>query len=209
MEKEIGLFPLNLVPFPGEHLNLHIFEPRYRQLINDCLELKTTFGIPAYVENKIELGTEMSVLEVTKIYDDGRMDIKTLGEASFKVLDFENPWKDRLYAGGLVSQLPFDDSEQKTLKLRLIDLLNELFSWLHMSEMIEINENTQMHEYVHKIGLKPFEEYEILKMESEKQRQQYIIDHLQKILPALERAEKAKERIKMNGHFKHFDPLKF
>lgn len=178
-------------------------------MINDCLEINVNFGIPAYVENKIEYGTEMSVVEVTKLYNDGRMDIKTIGVSSFKVLDFQNPWKDRLYAGGRVEYLSFDEKEDKELKIRLVDLLEDLFSWLHMSDTIMVDKDTQMHEYIHKIGLQPFEEYELLQMETEIERQQYLVNHLKKILPALERAEKAKEQIKMNGHFKHLDPLKF
>ena len=209
MEKELGLFPLNLVPFPGERLNLHIFEPRYRQLIGDCLENDLTFGIPAFVENRIEAGCEMRITEVTKIYSDGRMDIKTIGESAFLVVDFQNPWKDRLYAGGTVRLSPFDDRENKELKLRMIDLLEDLFSWLQMADQMKVTTATHMHEYIHKIGLKPIEEYEMLKMTSEPERQRYIISHLKNILPALERAEKAKERIRMNGHFKHLDPLKF
>ena len=89
MSDEIGLFPLNLVVFPGERLNLHIFEPRYKQLIKDCLESGSTFGIPSYVLNKTEFGTEVQIEEVTKTYSDGRMDIKTIGISVIEVLDFE------------------------------------------------------------------------------------------------------------------------
>lgn len=209
MNKEIGLFPLNLVAFPGEHLNLHIFEPRYKQLINDCLEKDLTFGIPSYVENKIEFGTEVKILELTKLYDDGRMDIKTEGLAVFKVAEFKNPWNDRLYAGGKIEPVLYNPKEDKVLKSQLVDLLNELFSWLKMTEQMDADLSTPMHKYVHKIGLQPIEEYELLKKCSESERQQYIVDHLERILPALERAEEAKERIRMNGHFKHLDPLKF
>jgi hypothetical protein len=209
MIKELGLFPLNLVPFPGERLNLHIFEPRYKQLINDCLQLSVNFGIPAYITNKIEYGTEMRVLEVQRVYEDGRMDIRTEGVHSFKVTDFCNPWKDRLYAGGKVEMLPFDDREEPDIKLQLSDLLNELFGWLQIEDQLEFDTSTELAEVIHKIGLKPDEEYYLLQMTSEKDRQLYVIDHLKKILPALERAEKAKERIRMNGHFKHLDPLNF
>jgi len=209
MEKEIGLFPLNLVAFPGEQLNLHIFEPRYKQLINDCLELKTTFGIPAFINNKIEYGTEMRVKEVTRLYEDGRMDIKTEGLNVFKVIDFQNPWKNRLYGGGLVQTIEQDSREDKELKLRLVDLTQQLFDWLKMEEFIQIDFKTSLHQIVHKVGLKVDEEYELLKISSESDRQMYIVQHIKRILPILERAEKAKEIIRMNGHFKHLDPLKF
>ncbi len=205
----MGLFPLNLVVFPGEHLNLHIFEPRYKQLINDCLQSDLTFGIPSYVENKTEFGTEVSIEEVTKVYPDGRMDIKTIGLSAIKVLEFQNPWKDKLYAGGLIERLSYDEREDKELKTRLIDLAQQLFVWLKIDEKITVDRFTALHEIIHKIGLKPEEEYEILRMSSESERQRYVIQHLKNIIPALERAQKAREKIQMNGHFKHLDPLKF
>lgn len=205
----MGLFPLNLVAFPGEELNLHIFEPRYKQLINDCLDQKTTFGIPSFVNSKIELGTEVKIQEVTKVYTDGRMDIKTRGLRPIKVLDFQNPWQDRLYAGGVVELLENDTREDPELKTRMLDLLGQLFEWLQMEEQIEISSETTVYTIAHKIGLRPEEEYVLLQTDNESERQQLVIQHLKKILPALERAEEAKERIRMNGHFKHLDPLKF
>jgi Lon protease-like protein len=209
MEKELPLFPLNLVVFPGESLNLHIFEPRYKQLINDCLQMQRSFGIPAYVKNEIEYGTEVEIIEVTKLYSDGKMDIKTRGVDVFKVMDFQNPWKDRLYAGGDVMIMAEEENEDPEVNLRLHDLSQELFSWLQMEQEIKIDYKTPLHDFVHKLGLKLEEEYELLKMCSDIERKQYIIQHLKDILPVLERTEQAKEKIRMNGHFKNLDPLKF
>lgn len=209
MEKELALFPLNLVVFPGEALHLHIFEPRYKQLINDCLQQQTTFGIPTYVHDQIEFGTEVSITEVTKVYSDGKMDIKTRGEHIFKVLDFQNPWKDRLYAGGEVILLSEDDHEDKELNMRVYDLAQELFSWLQVENEVKIQRYTPLHAYFHKLGLKLEEEYELLKMCSDVKRKQYLVQHLKAMLPVLERTEKVKEKVRMNGHFKNLDPLKF
>lgn len=209
MEKELALFPLNLVVFPGEALNLHIFEPRYRQLVNDCLELKNNFGIPAFVNKEMEYGTEVEIIEVSKVYPDGRMDIKTRGLEVFKVLGMENPWKDRLYAGGDVMILSQEENEDAEINLRVHDLSQELFSWLQMEKEIEIDYQTPLFDFVHKLGLKIEEEYELLKMCSDIKRKQYIIQHLKNILPVLERTEQAKEKIRLNGHFKNLDPLKF
>lgn len=209
MEKELALFPLNLVAFPGENLNLHIFEPRYKQLINDCLREKTTFGIPSYVLTKIEYGTEVKIVEVQKTYDDGRMDIRTEGIRVFKVKDYQNPWAPKEYAGGVVELVQLKEKLDPKLNLKIVELANVLFEWLHAHEEVSLRSETALYDIIHKIGLKPDEEYRILKMDSEVERQKYVIDHLQKLIPALERAEKAREKIKMNGHFKHLDPLKF
>lgn len=209
MVKELPFFPLNIVVFPGEDLNLHIFEPRYKQLVSDCLEKQTTFGIPSYVLNKIEFGTEVRIQEVTKIYNDGRMDIKTKGLKPFKVLNFINPWKEKEYAGGTVVMLeekgPFDPH----LHLEVLEACRQLFDWLQMKDEISLSDQDVVYKVIHKLGLKKEEEYELLQMEHESDRLRFILKHLHKLIPALERAEKAKELIRMNGHFKHFDPLKF
>ena len=208
MVREIPLFPLNLVVFPQEPLNLHIFEPRYKQLINDCLKEQKTFGIPSHVVNKLEFGTEVKIVELTKKYDDGRMDIKTEGIREFKIIDFHNPWTDKLYAGGKVEFLKIVDDEDPALRVEIMEKVRELFSWLQLDEDLNVLDKS-IYEFIHKIGLKPDEEYRLLQLTSQKKRQQFILKHLNKIIPMLERAEKAREIIKMNGHFKHLDPLKF
>lgn len=209
MTKDLALFPLNLVVFPTETLNLHIFEPRYKDLINDCLESGSTFAIPSYVLTKIEYGTEVSIKEVVKRYEDGRMDIRVKGLREIRVVNFYNPWRDYEYAGGTVEVITKDDEADETLRMRIVELCIELFEWLHIQEEINMHAGISIYEVIHKIGLKAEEEYLLLQMRSEQQRQHYIVDHLDKLIPALKRAEMAKERIRMNGHFQHLTPPKF
>ena len=204
----LPLFPLNLVVFPNEELNLHIFEPRYKQLINDCLREKTTFGIPSHVVNKIEFGTEVEITEVAKTYEDGRMDIKTKGLRTFKVINFQNPWQNKDYAGGTVELLETVKDEDPQLKIEILEKAKELFQWLKIENDIDLSTG-EIYTFIHKIGLKPEEEYKLIQIPTQSLRQQFILNHLSKIIPMLERAEKAKEKVKMNGHFKHLDPLKF
>ena len=62
MTNFIPIFPLGVVVFPGEQLNLHIFEPRYRQLIQDCFGEKRSFGIPIVLKNNVsEMGTLVTI----------------------------------------------------------------------------------------------------------------------------------------------------
>ncbi len=206
----IPLFPLNLVAFPGEEVNLHIFEPRYKQLINDCLDNSGIFGIPSYVLNKIELGTRVVITEVTKKYDDGRMDIKTKALSAFRVKDYWNPWGGKLYAGGEVEVIDAKDTEtDMLLLLKVKEMSSQLFAWLDAEEYPDVSKINSVYEIGHKIGLKLEEEYNLLAIQDENERLQYVIKHLNKLLPALERAYYAQERIKQNGHFKHLDPLEF
>ncbi|WP_436515239.1 LON peptidase substrate-binding domain-containing protein [Ekhidna sp. To15] len=207
---ELALFPLNIVAFPGEAVNLHIFEPRYKMLINECLAEDLTFGIPAYVLNKIELGTEVEIIEITKTYDDGRMDIKTKALKAFNVNEFWNPWGDKEYAGGSVDYLPISVEETDlNLLYEFKEMVAKLFGWLGETDVPDISTITSVYDIGHKIGLKPEEEYKLLHLIDENERLNYAVKHLKHLLPALERAQNAQERIKQNGHFKHLDPLKF
>ena len=87
MTNFIPIFPLNIVVYPGENLNLHIFEPQYKQLINECKETNKPFGIPVVIENKVqEFGTLLEIVEVSKEYESGEMDIKTKGIKVFRML---------------------------------------------------------------------------------------------------------------------------
>ena len=91
MTNFIPIFPLAIVVYPGEALNLHIFEPRYKQLINECHAAKKPFGIPAVVKDKMsEMGTLMQITEISEVYDDGKMDIKTEGVQVFRILEVIN-----------------------------------------------------------------------------------------------------------------------
>ena len=100
MTEYLPLFPLKLIAYPGEFLNLHIFEPRYRQLINDIKENHRVFGLGVYIDELMSFGTEMELIEIAKVYDDGRMDIKTQGKRVFEILSLDNPMDNKLYAAG-------------------------------------------------------------------------------------------------------------
>ncbi|MEO6949107.1 MAG: LON peptidase substrate-binding domain-containing protein, partial [Ginsengibacter sp.] len=78
MTNFIPLFPLSIVVYPHEDLNLHIFEQRYQQMITECFENKKPFGIPVVIDNQMmEWGTLIEIKEISKKYPGGEMDIKT------------------------------------------------------------------------------------------------------------------------------------
>jgi len=83
----LPLFPLDLVLLPGVPLPLHVFEPRYKEMIAECLDEKKPFGVVRASSNGVaEIGCTAEIVEVTKRYDDGRMDILTRGVERFEVL---------------------------------------------------------------------------------------------------------------------------
>src|SRR4051812_28447348 len=104
MTNFIPIFPLGIVVYPGEQLNLHIFEPKYKQLIRECFDAKKPFGIPAVINNELtEMGTLVQVSEISHLYDDGKMDIKTAGLSVFKILEIVKELPEKLYSGAIVT----------------------------------------------------------------------------------------------------------
>ncbi|WP_228780073.1 LON peptidase substrate-binding domain-containing protein [Aquiflexum lacus] len=208
METYIPIFPLKLVAFPGEEINLHIFEPRYKQLITDIVEKKTSFGIAVYLDKLMPIGTEVELKEVSKVYEDGRVDIKTVGKKVFEIITLENPMPQKLYAGGRVMFYENDQNIFQNIYSEYLFYLKELFRLMNYDiDLIPLQVNSFT--YAHKIGLKLEEEYELLLMDKEEERVKYLIKHLLKVIPILRDIEAAKNKIKMNGHFKNFDPLEF
>jgi Lon protease-like protein len=87
VENLLPIFPLPLVLFPGVVLPLHIFEPRYKEMIGECLTHSSLFGIVhAKQEGMAEIGCSAKVLDVSKRYEDGRLDILTQGVRRFEIL---------------------------------------------------------------------------------------------------------------------------
>src|SRR4029077_5937875 len=84
----IPLFPLNVVLLPGAELPLHIFEPRYREMVKSCMKEKSEFGMLLALPNGVSrVGCTAEILEIVKRYEDGRMDILTVGRAPFRVVE--------------------------------------------------------------------------------------------------------------------------
>ena len=210
MEYFLPLFPLKLIACPGEQVNLHIFEDRYKQLVSECIQEDVHFGIPVYLDNRLEYGTEMSVEKIIETYPDGRMDIITQAHRVFRIVDFTNPAPGKLYAGGEVIFLDniYDDTDEKA-RQHMLQLARELFQLLNLSDSVKINKDITVFDLGHKLGLPFQKQYRLLQLERESDRQLFIIEHLEKTLPVMQEMEYAKERIRLNGHFRKFDPLDF
>jgi Lon protease-like protein len=109
---EIGLFPLGIVLLPGERVPLHIFEPRYRELIGECIETQGEFGLIYADESSLrDIGTRARVVAVLEQYDDGRMDIVVEGVTRFRVGELT---EGRSFWTARVGDLSDDDPEPPT-----------------------------------------------------------------------------------------------
>ncbi|MFN5136013.1 MAG: LON peptidase substrate-binding domain-containing protein [Chitinophagaceae bacterium] len=155
MTNFIPIFPLSIVVFPGEKLNLHIFEPRYRQLIKECSAQKKTFGIPAVIENKVqELGTLVEVTDVNKVYDDGKMDISTRGVKVFRTLEIIKQVPDKLYSGAIVSYPDDVDDGSRNIMQKVVSGIKELHKLLEVNkDFKKPEEELKAFDVAHHMGL--------------------------------------------------------
>ena len=205
MTNFIPIFPLNIVVYPGENLNLHIFEPRYQQLINECKETKKPFGIPVVIDSKVqEFGTLLEVVEVSKQYESGEMDIKTKGIKVFRILEQIKEIPEKLYSGAIVSYPENYDNGSSGLMQKVMSNLRDLHLLLKVEKTFsKPDAELKSFEIAHHIGLSLEEEYEVLMLQDELHRQEYLKRHLLKAIPMAQGMEQLKEKIKLNGHFKN------
>ena len=209
--RQLALFPLNLVVFPGEKLNLHIFEPRYRQLVRDCLQEGITFGVPPYLNGAVsELGTEMRLLSVEKSYASGELDIRTKAVGLFRVEEFFRELPGKLYAGATIEPVLDDDAADPALHVRIRELIQQLYDILGLRRLfLDLSPDFRVYDVAHQLGLSTEQEYQLLEASSEVERQHLALQHLAHILPVLQETERLKERVRLNGHFKNLTPPSF
>ena len=200
----VPIFPLEIVVYPGEQLNLHIFEERYKQLVTDCVAEKKPFGIPAVLKNNVaEIGTLVEITEVAAVHEDGKIDLRTKGVTVFRILEVIKNVPDKLYSGAIVDYPANNDARQVKLMKRVMNGLRELHKLLKVNkDFKKPDEELRSYDIAHHAGLSLEEEYELLGLMREDQRLEYLKRHLKKVLPAVLGAEMLKERVKLNGHFK-------
>lgn len=205
MTNFIPIFPLSIVVYPGEKLNLHIFEPRYKQLINESFEKNKPFGIPAVINNKLsEMGTLVQVKEISKVYDDGKMDIRTEGLMVFKILEIINELPDKLYSGAIVTYPQNITRGSSSMMKKIVESIRELHKYLDVfKEFGKPDGELVSYDLAHHAGLTLEEEYQMLEYLQELQRQEYLKRHINKVLPLMKEMNVLKGRIKLNGHFKN------
>jgi Lon protease-like protein len=212
MTNFIPVFPLGIVVYPGEKVNLHIFEPRYKQLINECYTESKPFGIPTVIDNRLnEMGTLVKIIELVKVYDNGEMDIRTEGLRVFRVLEMIKTVPDKLFSGAIVNYPENSEGPGKReLMQKVVNAIRELHRLLNINKDFQ-KPDTELAAYdiAHHAGLSLQEEYELLGLLREEQRQEYLKRHLGRVLPIIAEMESLKEKVKLNGHFKNLSSFNF
>jgi Lon protease-like protein len=198
----LPIFPLELVLLPGVPLPLHIFEPRYKEMIAECLEQKKPFGVVrASSEGVADIGCTAEIMSVTKKYDDGRMDILARGVERFEVIEVN---EDRSFLQAEISVVQDEDEDEDA---------DEDGSGKPTTEMV--THAVRLHAEIAKLagaepsgpdeqagnlsfllaGSLPLDldfKQSLLSTLSEAKRLQAVVSYLEAILPALRRASKAR-----------------
>lgn len=204
MTNFIPIFPLGITVYPGEELNLHIFEERYKQLITESFAENKPFGIPVVLNNQIqEFGTMVQITEIVAVHEDGKMDIRTRGERVFRILEIIKALPGKLYSGAIVNYPENSNAVKISQMQRLMQSIRELHKLLNINKEFKRPDNElNTYDIAHHAGMNLQEEFELLQLLREDQRQEYLKRHLNKVIPIVSGIESLKEKIKLNGHFR-------
>jgi ATP-dependent Lon protease len=179
--------------------------------VRDCLSEGVTFGIPPYRNEAVSmLGTEMQLVGVEKSYDSGELDIRTRAVGLFRIEEFYRQAPGKLYAGGLVEEVADDNAADIVLQARITAHMEQLYDVLGLRKLMQdLPADYRVYDVAHHLGLNTEQEFQLLEAETEAERQELVLDHLEHILPVLLETERLKERVRLNGHFKNLTPPNF
>jgi Lon protease-like protein len=194
------LFPLDLVLFPGTPLPLHIFEPRYKEMIGECLTNRAPFGVVrALDQGMVEIGCTAEIVAVTKKYPDGRLDVVAEGRERFEVLELN---QERSFLRAEIMPIPDEPGAPvQEDKARAITLYREILSLAGAAQdLADVNQELLSFYLAGSLPLDLDFKQKLLATRSEGERMQALAAHLDSILPALRRAARAREKAGGNGH---------
>jgi len=180
----LPLFPLNMVAYPGQMAFLHIFEPRYRELIVDCERQGITFGISPIHNNQLSAyGTEMKLERILKTDEAGNMDVALRGVRVYRLDEYRHIVSGKLYSGGMVSFQSNDSSFDPAVQDKLVAQFNQLLTATSrgqgLSGKIPGNLSYVIGDDVH---LSMIQKIQLIAFTSESERQSFLSRHLDKIL---------------------------
>jgi Lon protease-like protein len=196
----LSLFPLDLVLFPGTPLPLHIFEPRYKEMIGECLDRNEAFGVMLASEQGIaEIGCTAEIVAVTRQYPDGRLDIVSEGRKRFEVVHLN---QERSFLRAEVLMLDDEPSVPSPEEAdRAVHLHSEILKLA--GAVPDLSSANMALLSFHLAGSLPLDldfKQKLLAERSESTRVSMLTEYLETLVPALNRASHAREKAGGNGH---------
>jgi ATP-dependent Lon protease len=203
----LPLFPLNLVLYPDEQLPLHIFEERYKDLTQYCLDHEVPFGIVRSEEETLaDVGTTARIERIVNRYEDGRLDIAVRGEERFRLLEVHD--EKSYYTADVALLEEEQESLDPDLKERAITQHMKLLELAGRTVRPDLYKGVDKLSYVlaRNAVLDGEQKQELLERSSENERIRYLIRHFETLIPRVEQKEDVNRRIRSNGHFRDFPP---
>jgi Lon protease-like protein len=197
---ELGLFPLGIVLLPTERVPLHIFEPRYRELIGECIDEGREFGLVYADENGVrELGTRARVDEVLEQFDDGRMNIVVEGGERFRVVKLT---RGRSFMTAEVAGVEDEDAgePESDVVARAAGAFRALAAAAE-ADAGDVDEAEWQLSFrlAAQVELAPESKQELLELRSERRRLEMVADLLDAVRQVLIATRELGERAKKNG----------
>ncbi|HEY2171000.1 MAG TPA: LON peptidase substrate-binding domain-containing protein [Candidatus Angelobacter sp.] len=195
----LPLFPLEIVVFPGAPLPLHIFEPRYKEMVGECLSQDRPFGMVQAKENALSaIGCSARIVTVIKKYEDGRLDIAAKGAQRFEIIQVN---QERSF---LQAEVAFFDDEpsivSKTAADSVIQLHEQLFAV--MGQTIEVERDAAYLSFRLAQDLPVDLDFKqtLLEMKSEAERVEVLTEYYRATIPKVENSLRVRQRASGNGH---------
>jgi Lon protease-like protein len=204
---ELGLFPLPLVLFPTERIPLHIFEPRYRELIDECVETGGEFGLALATGDGAvhEIGTRAKVIDVLDVLEEGHMNIVVEGQERFRLLELTSG---RSFTTGRVEPVADDNDPANPAD---VDRAGSLFGELAALAESDVDRPDPSSpsfdwELAARVDLGVDAEQELLALQSPRARMVRLAELLTIALESLQVEQALRERASRNGKVSPLDP---
>jgi Lon protease-like protein len=196
---ELGLFPLGIVLLPTERIPLHIFEPRYQELIGECIGEEREFGLVFADEDGMrEIGTRAAVLEVLERFSDGRLNIVVEGRARFRIVEETGA---RSFRSACTE--PFVDEEilsHRQNRTRAIELYRALGRIVEQAvEEPDLDSGLLSFELAARVDFGPERKQELLELRSEPERLDAVCALLERAAEAVTLERALAESASKNG----------
>ena len=206
-QDNIPIFPLNVVLYPESKIPLHIFEERYKKMVNDCMYNGQIFGINLYYSDKIQdVGCTAIVDRVINRYPSGELDIIVKGVERYSLKEYHVSGigyyvSDIEYLSGDNFDYPKDKMDEA------VKLYNEMIEVIYRGSLDNIDitdakweKRSLCYFMAEKSGLSLIERQKLLEMNTESERLDYVLTYLKDVLPEVIKAGRISDIIKSDGY---------
>ncbi|MDP2386736.1 MAG: LON peptidase substrate-binding domain-containing protein [Bacteroidota bacterium] len=193
----LPMFPLNTIVLPGETTVLHIFEDRYKELIVDCMRNMANFGIP-YVKNDMisEYGMEVRIKRILKTYENGELDIEVVGVEPFKILQYTEVLKPKLYGAASIEEY---EDDMTSVRYKMFRSLKKYIKSAKQKEIpVETFTNVSVYNVAILLDLTNEEKIQLIAFQTLKEKEDFLIAKLKLFMHMLKTEQQLQGKFWMN-----------